>query len=783
MQNDHRRRDQRYDRPRRQDRPKDDDRQGPSSSDTLVHFHKSFGVMQELFEHVHFTTLREDLLRAKHRSVEPHGAVSFLDLGCAPGGFSAYLTQPNLLSQEVMGYGVTLPRELGGFDMAFASEKVFVQFMDLMELEARKLMCPDNAVEMVVADAQYLSVLYQQMGLTSKYRGVKVKLKNLGIWCLTVKQCLIAFQKLKQHGVFMFRFGWRGTGMCGAADEHPTGEKVAPDLLAKYEQEEEWYKALTYWLFSVLKSLFKNLKPFKSEYYHQADVSFYMVCTDFDRGKFVERGWIDKLKVTVEELSECDDVEHLIASVCYNDLSDEAKTDIDSMLDYVGRIRAIGIESKKRAQQAWEKKQREKEQYELQQRKLAREQRANNLENANAQGNNQGNDTEGLPDRNGEQAASSTVGKPKWHQNSKASNDDSRGHYSNVHQDTNGHMARNGHMGRNETNRKGKGGKSNSRGDYRGKGGGKTVPPPPPLDMPPQDGWEPFNWGQGDVSTFPMSENSQDAFGSTISAFSPDDPYFQGFPGGHQVVEGVGVKTLEEELRRRQMHIENFQNQLSHLSQQPSLLYASNQDMFPQGWQNWHYDSLMSNGPWQPEPPVVHPADHITSQLSSMDVAPSAQVPPPLAPPSAGLPSLEQVLSQVPRPLPQKDDDGISILPSSLRPRVEQKSGGDHGEDSDANSDGSDKGARKWKHSKRSGRSVRDKRTRVQYSNMPKQNFSRSRAMARKLLGRLYFVRDGDGWWLFLHICRFGLFFTMAWSLSRISFSLMRVVKDELLSR
>merc|ERR1719281_1238284 len=134
---------------------------------------------------------------------------------------------------------------------------------------------------------------------------------------------MIAFSKLMQHGIFTFRFGWRGTGDT-ASDVHPTGEKVRPELLAKYEQEEEWYKALTYWLFSVLKSLFKTMRPFKSEYYHQADVSFYMVCTDFDRDKFINKHWLQKLEAAFEELSECDDVEHLIAYVCYNDLGDEA---------------------------------------------------------------------------------------------------------------------------------------------------------------------------------------------------------------------------------------------------------------------------------------------------------------------------------------------------------------------------------------------------------------------------------------------------------------------------
>ncbi|CAK0873628.1 unnamed protein product, partial [Prorocentrum cordatum] len=64
-------------------------------ADTLVHFHKSFGVMQELFDHRDFATLGAEVVRCAAMAT-PVGTVAqprFLDLGCAPGGFSACLLQ------------------------------------------------------------------------------------------------------------------------------------------------------------------------------------------------------------------------------------------------------------------------------------------------------------------------------------------------------------------------------------------------------------------------------------------------------------------------------------------------------------------------------------------------------------------------------------------------------------------------------------------------------------------------------------------------------------------
>ncbi|CAE8593316.1 unnamed protein product [Polarella glacialis] len=310
--------------------------------ETMVHYHKSFGVMQELFDHRDFSTLAEEIHCCAALG-GMHGAPRFLDLGCAPGGFSGCLLQDHILGPHSSGYGVSLPPQLGGFEMVISPDRTCVQFHDLMTIQACELLCLDNTIDLCVADAQYLSNMFKPQHQVSKYRGTQVRSRTLGIWCLTVKECQLAFAKLRQGGGFVFRFGWRGVGN---ADVHPSGEKVHPSLLAKYLEEEEWYKSLTHWLFSVLKSLFKTLRPFKSEYVHQADVSFYMVCRQFDRQKYEQNQWEARLQRTYAELHDCDDVANLVDGI-KNSINDEAKAEIDELLDYVGRMRALGIASRK----------------------------------------------------------------------------------------------------------------------------------------------------------------------------------------------------------------------------------------------------------------------------------------------------------------------------------------------------------------------------------------------------------------------------------------------------
>jgi len=340
----HQREEENIQKPRQKGRKPQPETYLPNYQETLVHYHKSFGVLQELFDHRDFLNFEQEIHDcAAAASTESLEGPRFLDLGCAPGGFSACLLQDHILGPMSVGYGVSLPPQLGGFQMAVTTSRLCVQFEDLLQVNSCDLMCIDNSIDICVADAQYLSNMFKPQHQTAKYRGMKTRNRTLGIWALTVKECQLAFAKLRQSGSFIFRFGWRGVG---SSDVHPTGEPVHPSLLAKYLQEEEWYTALTHWLFSVLKSLFSTLRPFKSEYVHQADVSFYMVCRNFDREKFALCGWEAKLQRAYHELTNCEDEASLVAGL-KESINQDTKLAIDELLDYVGRMRAIGIQSRK----------------------------------------------------------------------------------------------------------------------------------------------------------------------------------------------------------------------------------------------------------------------------------------------------------------------------------------------------------------------------------------------------------------------------------------------------
>ena len=67
---------------------------------------------------------------------QAEGGFRFLDLGCAPGGFSSFLlSDPRCAG----GYGVTLPEEMGGFPLRVQQTETFqLHFTQLLVLRNQK---------------------------------------------------------------------------------------------------------------------------------------------------------------------------------------------------------------------------------------------------------------------------------------------------------------------------------------------------------------------------------------------------------------------------------------------------------------------------------------------------------------------------------------------------------------------------------------------------------------------------------------------------------------------
>eukprot|EP00397_Hematodinium_sp_SG-2012_P028394 GEMP01029891.1.p1 GENE.GEMP01029891.1~~GEMP01029891.1.p1 ORF type:complete len:656 (+),score=149.94 GEMP01029891.1:257-2224(+) len=212
-----------------------------------VHFQKTYATMGEIIARYQdvFERLPDNF--------------SFLDLGCAPGGFVHRMLE---VPRCKNGFGVTLPNHQGGYRFLLTEvETFFLQEADLFDLaNASDVISPDTHV--VVFDAQDLSLQRKACGRAQARRGSGA----LRIWALTMKEVAIGLEKLLQDGVLIFRFGVRG-----------------------FTEETDWYTESSLDFLLCIMDLFANVEFFKSEYFHQADPTVYCICEGFDKMQWNER--------------------------------------------------------------------------------------------------------------------------------------------------------------------------------------------------------------------------------------------------------------------------------------------------------------------------------------------------------------------------------------------------------------------------------------------------------------------------------------------------------------
>lgn len=299
-----------------------------------VHFTKTYQVLSEVLE-AHPAAFKD--------------TSSFLDLGCAPGGFAARLLQEHPSS---WGFGVTLPVEAGGFPILLEHDRFQVQACNLMELTCEDLDCPIDSVDVCLADAQDLGRRTNPSNQQPKGRGkagkggraaaggvkatsggVHAACAVLGIWAMTLQELMLGFSRLRTRGTLCFRFGWRGRG----------------------QNEEAWYREATTRLFALLFLYFAEVASFKSEFSHQADASFYVVASGFIRDDYCAKGLDQKLREAIQYVLECEIVSDL--PWCFEDLigntvEKETRKRITEMLEKIGRLRAIGMASRHRVEAA-----------------------------------------------------------------------------------------------------------------------------------------------------------------------------------------------------------------------------------------------------------------------------------------------------------------------------------------------------------------------------------------------------------------------------------------------
>jgi len=301
-------------------------------------------VADERNAQIHFTKTYQVLSEA----IEKHpGAfkdkMAFLDLGCAPGGFSQRMLEE--LGPMGHGYGVTLPYQAGGFPMLLHDHRFHIQVCNLMELQTPKdLECPEP-VDVIMADAQDLSkknptnqreakkkskAARSKQGPEAETVGVGAACGPLGIWALTFQEIMLGLGMLKAGGTFFFRFGWRGRGV----------------------QEEHWYREAIMRLLGLVLNSFDKVIPFKSEIYHQADPCFYVIAAGFCREGYADASMETRLREAIQSIIACESHEDL--PKCIETLAEfstpENHQRIDELLDKVGRVRAIGLSSRSTVQ-------------------------------------------------------------------------------------------------------------------------------------------------------------------------------------------------------------------------------------------------------------------------------------------------------------------------------------------------------------------------------------------------------------------------------------------------
>jgi 23S rRNA U2552 (ribose-2'-O)-methylase RlmE/FtsJ len=221
-------------------------RDSSSQHGTIIHFQKCYSTMQELFDAKDRFNIR----------VGSHDSIRFLDIACAPGGFSQYLLDKYPHSE---GFGITLPKSHGGFPLAIHAHppsRFKVCYFDLLAPPMHPVPSLGNLVDLVIGDAQYFP---RSQEASDSYIGRMACTVTGGRLGLLLREFIIALESLQSGGVFIFRFvGW---------------EKIHANILR---------------LFYLCFDLFESVKPFKSEYQHTADCTFYAVCSNFNRNKYIE---------------------------------------------------------------------------------------------------------------------------------------------------------------------------------------------------------------------------------------------------------------------------------------------------------------------------------------------------------------------------------------------------------------------------------------------------------------------------------------------------------------
>eukprot|EP00439_Symbiodinium_sp_Y106_P073561 s98_g13.t3 len=216
----------------------------------VIHFDKTAKVMRDIFE------------ATQGFQKELGTRYTFLDIACAPGGFSRFMCSDPRCER---GWGISLPVTEGGFRLLFTwstpdERKFQVKFRDMLTLEPED--CCEHQVDMVISDAQYLPLRKaDQPGPDPALAKAQSLNPALGIWALLFQQLRLGLCNLRNGGVMMFRLNCKDGNV-------------------------DWYFDCVCQVLAMVDRLFDSMMLFKSGKSHQSDGTAYIICRGFCRCEY-----------------------------------------------------------------------------------------------------------------------------------------------------------------------------------------------------------------------------------------------------------------------------------------------------------------------------------------------------------------------------------------------------------------------------------------------------------------------------------------------------------------
>jgi len=188
---------------------------------------------------------------------------TFVDIGCAPGGFSRFLLDH---SQCIGGTGLSLPVEQNGVKMLVSDPRMQTVMQDVMQALPHKCFGP-QLVDICMAD---LSSNWN-LGAAG---GKRIKNPILSYWALLLQELWLGLSVLGHGGIMIFQF---------------VGKQTCTD---------DWHIDACTCLLGFMDDLFKSIIPFEQ------DNKSYIICRGFRHDVFLTTAAGEALHQSVLELLE-----------------------------------------------------------------------------------------------------------------------------------------------------------------------------------------------------------------------------------------------------------------------------------------------------------------------------------------------------------------------------------------------------------------------------------------------------------------------------------------------